>query len=265
MTTAVTTALEISGSETALFWILGPLSVIAALGLLFARKSVHAALCMVAVMLIAGVFYVVNQAPFIGIIQIIVYSGAVMMLFLFVVMLVGIDASDSLIETIKGQRLATILVSLGLLGFLTVTIGRVTWIEAVGLTETNQETGNVTGLAYLIFGRYQWIFQTTALLLIVASVAAMILAHRTRISAAPNQRAWSEKRVREGHLVAGLPVPGVYARHNAVDTPALLPDGTISELSVSRVLAARAQVDDPDRYAGIEKDMDQDIEEGRER
>lgn len=265
MITAVDTALEISSGETAVFWILAPLSVIAALGLLFARKSVHAALCMVAVMLVAGVFYVVNEAPFLGIIQIVVYSGAVMMLFLFVVMLVGIDASDSLIETIKGQRLATIVVSLALLVFLTVTIGGVTWGESVGLTAVNAETGNVTGLAYLIFGRFQWIFQTSALLLIVAAVAAMILAHRTRISPAPNQRAWGERRVREGKQVAGLPAPGVYARHNAVDTPALLPDGSVSELSVSRVLAARAQVDDPERYAEIEDEMTRDIEEGRER
>src|SRR5699024_9607684 len=111
-------------------WILGPLSVIAAFGLLFARKSVHAALSMVVVMLIAGVFYIANDAPFVGIIQIIVYSGAVMMLFLFVVMLVGIDASDSLIETIKGQRVATVLVSLGMLVLLTLMIGRVGWGES---------------------------------------------------------------------------------------------------------------------------------------
>lgn len=261
----MTSALEIGTGEAVLFWILGPISVILALGLLFARKSVHAALCMVGVMLIAGVFYIVNEAQFVGIIQIVVYSGAVMMLFLFVVMLVGIDASDSLIETIKGQRLATVLVSLGLLALLTVTIGRVTWRESVGLAGVNETTGNVTGLAYLIFGRYLWLFEISALLLIVASVAAMVLAHRTRIAAAPNQRAWAERRFKEGRHVAGLPAPGVYARHNAVDTPALLPDGTPSDLSVSRVLAARAQVATPEPYAEAEREMDREIEEGRER
>ena len=264
MTPQVVTALEIGAGETALFWTLGPLSVIFALGLLFARKSVHAALCMVAVMLIAGVFYIANEAQFVGIIQIVVYSGAVMMLFLFVVMLVGIDASDSLIETIKGQRAATLVAALGLLVLLTATIGRVTWGEAAGLAAINEETGNVTGLAYLIFGRYMWIFQTSALLLIVASVAAMVLAHRTRITAAPNQRAWSERRFKEGKNLAGLPAPGVYARHNALDTPALLPDGTPSELSVSRVLAARSQVFDPEVYTGADHEVDREIEEGRE-
>lgn len=261
----MTTPLEIGGGETVLFWILAPISVIAAMGLLFARKSVHAALCMILVMLIAGVFYIVNEAPFLGIVQIVVYSGAVMMLFLFVVMLVGVDASDSLVETIRGQRVATVLVTLGLLALLGGAVGQVAWGEAVGLTASNTETGNVTGLAYLIFGRYLWIFEVSALLLITASVAAMVLAHRTRLAAAPNQRAWSDRRFREGKNLTGLPVPGVYARHNAVDTPALLPDGTPSELSVSRVLAARSQIGSPERYAGPERDRDHEIEEGTER
>jgi len=261
----VTTPLEIGAGETALFWILAPISVIAALGLLFARKSVHAALCMIFVMLTAGVFYIVNEAPFLGIVQIVVYAGAVMMLFLFVVMLVGRDASDDLIETIRGQRLATVVVTIGLLVLLTGTIGQVAWGDAVGLAATNTETGNVTGLAYLIFGRYLWIFQLSALLLITASVAAMVLAHRTRLVAAPNQREWSQRRFREGQHLAGLPVPGVYARHNAVDTPALLPDGTPSALSVSRVLAARSQIDPPQRYSDAEDEREREIEEGSER
>jgi NADH-quinone oxidoreductase subunit J len=261
----VTTPLEIGAGETALFWVLAPISVIAALGLLFARKSVHAALCMILVMLIAGVFYIANEAPFVGIVQIVVYSGAVMMLFLFVVMLVGRDSSDSLIETIRGQRVAAVLVTLGLVAFLTAVIGRVSWGDATGLAVVNTETGNVTGLAYLIFGRYIWIFEVSALLLVTASVAAMVLAHRTRLTAAPSQRAWSERRFREGKHLAGLPVPGVYARHNAVDTPALLPDGTPSELSVSRVLASRSQVATPHRYAEAERDTDREIEEGGER
>ena len=261
----MTPGLEIGTGETLLFWILAPLSVIAALGLLFARKSVHAALCMIVVMLSAGVFYIANEAIFVGIIQVVVYSGAVMMLFLFVVMLVGIDASDSLIETIKGQRLATALAGLGLLALLTLTVGRVTWGPSAGLSQINETTGNVTGLAYLIFGRYIWIFEISALLLIAASIAAMVLAHRTRLAAAPNQRAWSERRFKEGKNLAGLPAPGVYARHNAVDTPALLPDGSVSELSISRVLAARSQITDPERYSEVEHEMDREIEEGSER
>jgi NADH-quinone oxidoreductase subunit J len=261
----VTTPLEIGAGETVLFWVLAPISVIAALGLLFARKSVHAALCMIVVMLIGGVFYMANEAPFVGIIQIVVYSGAVMMLFLFVVMLVGRDASDSLVETIRGQRVTTVLVTLGLVTILTLVIGQVTWGDATGLAATNAETGNVTGLAYLIFGRFVWIFEVSALLLITAAVASMVLAHRTRLTAAPSQRAWAARRFREGKHLAGLPAPGVYARHNAVDTPALLPDGSISELSVSRVLAARSQVTSPERFAEAQDEIEREIEEGSER
>jgi NADH-quinone oxidoreductase subunit J len=102
------------GGETVLFWVLGPLMVVAALGLLFAKKAVHAALCMAAVMVCLGIVYFAQQAPFLGSVQIFVYTGAVMMLFLFVLMLIGVDSSDSLVETIKGQRAAAALLGTGI-------------------------------------------------------------------------------------------------------------------------------------------------------
>ena len=91
-----------SGGEAVLFWVLAPISVIGALGLIFAKKAVHAALGMALVMINLGVFYIAQNADFLGIVQIFVYTGAVMMLFLFVLMLVGVDSSNSLVETIKG-------------------------------------------------------------------------------------------------------------------------------------------------------------------
>ena len=104
-----------SGGEQILFWVMGPLSVLSALGLLFAKKAVHAALGMAVVMISLGMFYLGEGAPFLGVIQIFVYTGAVMMLFLFVVMLVGVDSSDSLVETIKGQRVAGLLLALAVM------------------------------------------------------------------------------------------------------------------------------------------------------
>jgi NADH-quinone oxidoreductase subunit J len=109
--------------EEVTFWILGTLAVVGALGLLFARKAVHAALGMALAMLSLGIFYIQHGAAFLGVVQIFVYSGAVMMLFLFVVMLVGVDSSDSLVETIKGQKWATLVLSLGLAGLLFAAIG----------------------------------------------------------------------------------------------------------------------------------------------
>jgi NADH-quinone oxidoreductase subunit J len=253
-----------SGGEAVLFWILAPISVIAALGLIFVRKAVHVALCMALVMINLGVFYIAQNADFLGIVQIFVYTGAVMMLFLFVLMLVGVDSSDSLVETIKGQKVVAFLLAMGLGVVLIAAIGSVSFASPVGLAQANTE-GNITGVANLIFGKYVWVFEVTSALLIVAALGAMVLAHRERLTPRPTQRQWSERRFREGRNLAGLPAPGVYARHNAVDTPALLPDGTPSRLSVSRVLTARDQVTNPADFSEAEKAIEREIEEGTNR
>ena len=226
--------------ETVLFWILGPLAVFGSLGLIFAKRAVHAALGMVLTMIILGVFYIAQGAPFLGIIQVFVYTGAVMMLFLFVLMLVGLDSSESLVETLRGQRVAAVLVGLGFGALLIGGIGNAVarWRFA-GLAEANAG-GNVEGLAELIFTRYVWAFELTGALLITATVGAMVLAHREALTPRRGQRERSQDRVRGGGHVTTLPTSGVYARHNAVDVPALLPDGTYSALSVSRAMEARA-------------------------
>jgi NADH-quinone oxidoreductase subunit J len=215
--------------------------VIAALGLLFAKKAVHAALCMALVMVSLGVVYFAQQAPFLGSVQIFVYTGAVMMLFLFVLMLVGVDSSDSLVETIKGQRGAAALLGLGIAVLLVAVLGHATFPTPVGLAAANA-AGNITTIATIIFGPYVWAFEVTGALLITAALGAMVLAHRERLFPKPTQRELSRRRIKEGPVKAPLPAPGVFARHNAVDIPALLPDGTPSELSVSRVLTARGQM-----------------------
>ena len=229
------------GGEAVLFWILAPIMVVSSLGLVFAKKAVHAALCMAVVMVSLGVVYFAQQAPFLGSVQIFVYTGAVMMLFLFVVMLIGVDSSDSLVETIKGQRAAATLLGLGVAALLIGVLSHVVLPPAVGLESINRE-GNITTLATLIFGNYVWAFEVTGALLITAALGAMVLAHRERLVPRPSQRELAERRIKEGPVKAPLPAPGVFARHNAVDIPALLPDGTPSELSVSRVLTARGQM-----------------------
>ncbi|MDQ1482647.1 MAG: NADH-quinone oxidoreductase subunit [Actinomycetota bacterium] len=253
-----------SVGEAVLFWVLAPVSVIAALGLLFVRQAVHVAMGMALVMINLGVFYIAQNADFLGIVQIFVYTGAVMMLFLFVLMLVGVDSSDSLVETIKGQKVVGLLLALGMGVVLVAAIGSVTFASPVGLQQANAE-GNITGMADLIFGRYVWVFEVTSALLITAALGAMVLAHRERLTPRPTQRQWSERRFRLGKNLAGLPAPGVYARRNAVDTPALLPDGTPSEQSVSRVLTARNQVTSPQEFSDAERAIANEIEEGTNR
>ncbi|MGA8847680.1 MAG: NADH-quinone oxidoreductase subunit J [Nocardioides sp.] len=227
------------------FWSLAPIMVLAALGLLVVRKAVHAALLLAVVMISLAILYAVLEAPFLFAVQIIVYTGAILMLFLFVVMLVGVDASDSVIETIKGQRAMAAVTGLLLGLILVVGLGQLTLGTATGLDEAN-DGGNIEALANLIFSRYVFAFEVTSALLITAAVGAMVLAHRERLTPRPTQAELAAKRVRDyaekGTHLGPLPAPGVYARHNAVDTPALLPDGTAAEDSISRVLAARGTV-----------------------
>jgi NADH-quinone oxidoreductase subunit J len=258
-----------STAEAVGFWVLAPIAVLAALGLLFARKAVHAALGVALVMCILGVFYIMQKADFLGIVQIFVYTGAVMMLFLFVLMLVGVDSSDSIVETLKGHRWASFLLVIGLAGVLCFSLGAAVLDEQsvqTGMDKvvaTNADTGNVTGIAELIFGQYVWVFEITSALLITAALGAMVLAHRERLTPRITQAEWAAKRIRDNQDVAGLPAPGVYARHNAVDTPALLPDGTPSQKSVSRVLVARDQVATADGFKDVERYMEREIEEGQ--
>jgi len=166
-----------------------------------------------------------------------------MMLFLFVVMLVGVTAADSLKETIKGQRWLALLCGLGFGILLVAGIGNASLNQFDGLSTANAN-GNVQGLAALIFTKYVFAFEITGALLITAAVGAMVLTHRERTERPKTQRELSEQRVREGKHVPPLPAPGVYARHNAVDVQGLLPDGTPSELTVSKTLRDRGQIRD---------------------
>ncbi|CAB4716729.1 MAG: NADH-quinone oxidoreductase subunit J [Actinobacteria bacterium] len=230
--------------EATLFWILAPLSVAAALGMLLVKKAVHSAILMAFVMISLAIFYIAQGAPFLGIVQVVVYTGAVMMLFLFILMLVGVDSSDSLVETIKGLRPIAITAAVGFGGLMISLLGRATLGRgAVGVEAANAD-GNVQGIANLLFSTYVWPFEVVSALLITAALGSMVLAHHHRIQTKPTQRELSIQRFRSGSLAnaAGLPAPGVFARHNAVDVPALLPDGTAAAASVNASLKARGDV-----------------------
>lgn len=220
------------------YWILGILSVAAALGMVLARKAVHCALMLAVIMLSLAVFYAMEGAPFLAFVQIIVYTGAVLMLFLFVLMIVGISAADSIIETIRGQRLWATLAGIAMLVLLSLMIGHAV-IGPSAPSTAAFGNGNVSALANLIFTRYVWPFEITSALLITAALGAMVLAHRERTSPKPTQREIAAARIASGQP-APLPGPGTYAQHNGVHMPALLPDGSQSELSVSEVISGGA-------------------------
>ena len=243
--------------ESGIFWVLAIISVAAALSMIFMRKVVYSALLLAVVMLSLAVFYAVNDAPFLAFVQVIVYTGAVLMLFLFVIMVVGVSSTESMVETIRGQRVAAAVAGIGFGVLLILGIGSATLPSSIGLDKANADGGNVMGLARLLFGdntnsnntadparannnisSYIFAFELTSALLITAALGAMVLAHRERLKPKPTQRELSEARIKSDQ-VSPLPPPGTYARHNSVDMPALLPDGTVSELSVSPVIARR--------------------------
>jgi NADH-quinone oxidoreductase subunit J len=231
---------HVSTGEQFAFWILGSIAVIGALGMVIARNAVHSALWLVLTMLCLGFLYVVNSAPFLGAVQIIVYTGAIMMLFLFVLMLVGRDASDSLIETLRGQRIAAIVLGVGfalLIGTgLANSLGDT---ASVGLTQANAD-GNVQGLAKLLFTRYVFAFEITSALLITAAVGAMVLAHVERAKAdIVDQVTRMKLRFRPGNYPGAKAGPGVYANTMSVAAPGRLPDGNGSERTISPILPVR--------------------------
>ena len=209
-----------SVTEQVFFWVLGPLAVIAALGMVVARNAVHSALWLVVVMLCLGVFYVIESGPFIGLAQIIVYTGAIMMLFLFVLMLVGRDATDSLIEVLRGQRVAAVLIGLGFAGLIGAAFFRALDGRAAKGLDAANVNGNVQGIA--------------------AATGAMILAH---IERRRDQKLSQPDRMRARFAPGVYPGPkagpGVYATTTSVAAPGRLPDGRQTDRTYSPILPKR--------------------------
>jgi NADH-quinone oxidoreductase subunit J len=272
---AADTAVNLGGGETVVFWVLGPIALAGALGMVFSRNAVHSALWLVLTMLSLGVFYVVQEAPFLGAVQIIVYTGAIMILFLFVLMLVGRDSSDSVVETLRGQRVAAGVLGVGFAGLVGAGIARATQgLPVVGLAKAQGDGGNIPGIAELLFTKYLLAFEVTSALLITAAVGAMVLAH---IEREPGNRQTQKELSRARFLTARpqtLPGPGVYARANSVAAPGLLPDGTVTSESFATGIepqeveqmsrpTGRGQLGSPDAALGTLDPAPGDIPGGR--
>jgi NADH-quinone oxidoreductase subunit J len=228
-----------STMEAVTFWVLGTLAVLGAVAVIAAPKAVYSAIFLALTMIILALLYIAQDALFLGVVQIVVYTGAVMMLFLFVLMLIGVDSADSLVETIRGQRIAAVGAGAAFGVLLIAGIGNVAVSGFTGLDAANAG-GNVNGLAALIFVRYLWAFELTSALLITATLGAMVLAHRERVDRRKTQRELAVERFAPGGHPTPMPNPGVYARHNAVDVAARLPDGSDAETSVSGILPPRS-------------------------
>jgi NADH-quinone oxidoreductase subunit J len=166
--------------DNVVFWVFAPVSVASAIGMLLMRNAVHAALFLIVNLFCVAVFFLLLDAPFLFAVQIIVYAGAIMVLFLFVIMLLGVDRGDDLRERLVAQRPLALLLAAGFVIEIVVAvragIGFAT--KAPEGFDAVNEPGNAQALARVLFREYFFPFEVTSILLIVAAVAAIVLAQR---------------------------------------------------------------------------------------
>jgi NADH-quinone oxidoreductase subunit J len=171
--------------EQVVFGIMFVVALGSSIAMLFAPNAVHTALFLVAAQIALAVAFLLQGAFFIAAIQIIVYAGAIMVLFLFVIMLLGVDRREALIEPLTGQR--PLAIGLGaLLGAEIVYVAYkgvdlVAGGAAAGsktLDAINHDPGNVKAIARALFSHYLLPFEATSILLVVAIVGVMALARR---------------------------------------------------------------------------------------
>jgi NADH-quinone oxidoreductase subunit J len=165
------------------FWVFAPVSIGSAIAMLFQRNAVHAALFLVVNFFTLAVFYLVLGAPFLFAVQIVVYAGAIMVLFLFVIMLLGVDREESLLERLRGQRPVAIVLGFGLVAEIVVAVRAGVGFASTGAANFDEVTnlgGNAQALSQVLFRQYVFPFEVTSVLLIVAAIAAMVLTQRRR-------------------------------------------------------------------------------------
>jgi NADH-quinone oxidoreductase subunit J len=182
-----------SGVDVGVFAVAAALVIAGAIGVVLSRNPVHAALMLVMTLFGIALLFVLQNAPFLAAVQVIVYAGAIVVLFLFVIMFLGVDRQENIaVEPLRGQRpLAIALVALGTTGLLL--LGQVShWVTGaphVAGPDTGQS--NVALLGKSVFTTYLFPFEATAALLVIAVVGAVVLARRPRTpeSGGADQRA----------------------------------------------------------------------------
>jgi NADH-quinone oxidoreductase subunit J len=162
------------------FWVIAPISVLSAGAMILARNAVHSALLLIVNFFTLAVFFLILGSPFLFVVQIIVYAGAIMVLFLFVIMLLGVDSNVPLTEKLRGQRWLAILLGLGLAAEVAVAVWAGVGFASHQLPDlaTMNRGGNVRALADVLFNRYFFPFEVTSVLLIVAAIGAMLHGRR---------------------------------------------------------------------------------------
>lgn len=175
--------------EAVLFFSFAAVALAGALGMVLARNPVHSALFLVMTMVTIAVFFLMLDADLVAAIQIVVYASAIVVLFLFVIMLLGVDRSEAFESGRSFQRVGALVAGLLLLAGVLVLAGR-EWVTGTPQARGAIEDGsNVQQLARTLFTDFFWAFEVTAALLVIAVVGAVVLARRSRSIAAPAETA----------------------------------------------------------------------------
>jgi NADH-quinone oxidoreductase subunit J len=167
--------------EIAVFAVCAMICVLGALGVILNRNPVHSALCLVATLFGVAVLFIAQEAHFLAAVQVIVYAGAIVVLFLFVIMLLGVDRAEDLAdEPLTGQRQAAVVVGILLGGVLagTLSAATITGLRSVG-GAVDDDTPNITQIGRLLFTDYLFAFEITSVLLVIGVVGAVLLARRS--------------------------------------------------------------------------------------
>jgi len=228
--------------ETILFGVVALVTIACGVGLLTAKRAVAAAVNMIVIMIGLAILYIANEAPFLGVTQVVVYTGAIMTFVLFVIMLVGVGGEEPVGATTSRAQVPLIaLTGAALAGALGLAVWQTTLPRPAGLDSGS--AADPAELATALFSRHVVTMELTAMLLIVAALGALTLTHRQRIRPKRSQARIAQDKLRD-YAVKGThpgqrPMPGVYAATNSAAAPALDADGAAVEESIPRVLRAR--------------------------
>ena len=177
--------------------------LVGAIGVVTSANPVHAALSLVMTLFGVAVLFIEQEADFLAAVQIIVYAGAIVVLFLFVIMFLGVDRSEDItVEPLAGQRPLAVVFSLITLGGVLAMAATAHWVtgarQVVGpieghITSSTSPSGETAQLGKQLFTTYLFAFEATAALLVIAVVGAVVLARRPAVSERAEREALAER------------------------------------------------------------------------
>ena len=172
--------------EVVLFFLFAGIALAGALGVVLMRNPVHSALCLVTVLISIAVLFVIQDAQLLAAVQVIVYAGAIVVLFIFVIMLLGVDRSESLSDPVRTLRPIAIGIGVVTAGVLVSIVVRSEWIGGAQASRGVLHpigSGNVQAVAQSLFTTFLWPFELTAVLLVIAVIGGVVLARRSHLPA----------------------------------------------------------------------------------